>query len=90
MLEESERDATIVGQALQVVSFDKAAVTEVICCRTPSELRNLKRAYFSKYSSQLLQEITSSNLRFNGNHKEVPPPPPPPPTPNYFRFIKLL
>ncbi|KAJ8646837.1 hypothetical protein MRB53_008585 [Persea americana] len=71
MLEESERDATIVWQALQVTSFDKAAVTEVICSRTPSQLCDIQRAYRTKFSSQLLQEINSSNVRFFGHHKEL-------------------
>ncbi|RWR75113.1 annexin D5-like protein [Cinnamomum micranthum f. kanehirae] len=71
MLEESERDATIVWQALQVTSFDKAAVTEVICSRTPSQLCNIQQAYRTKFSPQLLQEINSSNLRFYGHHKEL-------------------
>ncbi|RWR75112.1 Annexin D5 [Cinnamomum micranthum f. kanehirae] len=39
LLNESERDATIVWLSLQMASFDKAAVTEVICSRTPSQLR---------------------------------------------------
>ncbi|XXG51245.1 hypothetical protein AAC387_Pa02g5060 [Persea americana] len=71
LLNESERDATIVWQSLQVTSLDKAAVTEVICSRTPSQLRSLKQAYFTKYGSRLLEDISASTFRFNGYHKEL-------------------
>ncbi|KAJ8646839.1 hypothetical protein MRB53_008587 [Persea americana] len=71
MLEESERDAAIVWHALRVTPFDEAAITEVICSRTPSQLCNIQRAYLTKFSSQLLQEINSSNASFFGHHKEL-------------------
>ncbi|XXG51268.1 hypothetical protein AAC387_Pa02g5082 [Persea americana] len=58
LMEESERDATIVWQSLQPKSLDKAALNEVICSRTPSQIRNLKRAYFTYFKSELSKDIT--------------------------------
>ncbi|KAJ8646851.1 hypothetical protein MRB53_008599 [Persea americana] len=58
LMVESERDATIVWQSLQRKSLDKAALNEVICSRTPSQIRNLKRAYFTYFKSKLSKDIT--------------------------------
>ncbi|RWR75109.1 annexin D5-like protein [Cinnamomum micranthum f. kanehirae] len=71
LLEESERDATIVWQSLQLMSLDKVALAEVICSRTLSQIRSLKRAYFTYFKSELSKDIVSSTLLINSNTKEL-------------------
>ncbi|XP_058079225.1 annexin D5-like isoform X1 [Magnolia sinica] len=68
MLDPAERDATIVGQALTLTSLDLTALTEVICSRTPSEIRLFKKAYFQKYGSQIEDDLS---LKTYFSHKKL-------------------
>ncbi|XP_058079185.1 annexin D5-like isoform X2 [Magnolia sinica] len=68
MLDPVERDATIVGKALTLTTLNLDAATEVICSRTPSQVRLFKEAYFKKYGTQLDSDISS---RTKGNHKKL-------------------
>ncbi|XP_058079368.1 annexin D5-like isoform X1 [Magnolia sinica] len=68
MLDPAERDATIVGQALTLTSLDLIALTEVICSRTPSEIRLFKKAYFQKYGTQINDDLDFKTYTY---HKKL-------------------
>ncbi|OIW17341.1 hypothetical protein TanjilG_22453 [Lupinus angustifolius] len=65
------RDAIILRQALSPQSgpiVDNQAITEVVCSRTPSQLRRLKEVYLSLYHSYLDRDIENQT---NGDHKKL-------------------
>ncbi|RZC03391.1 Annexin D5 [Glycine soja] len=66
------RDAKVVRKALTISVVDNQAITEIICSRTPSQLRRLKEVYLSTYHSYLEQDIESKT---SGDHKKVLDPP---------------
>ncbi|CAI8605385.1 unnamed protein product [Vicia faba] len=62
------RDAKITKSALTSSVVDNQAITEIICSRTPSQLRRLKEVYLSNYHSPLEHDI--ENLT-SGDHKKL-------------------
>ncbi|KAG4400973.1 hypothetical protein AAZX31_07G162700 [Glycine max] len=62
------RDAKVVRKALTISVVDNQAITEIICSRTPSQLRRLKEVYLSTYHSYLEQDIESKT---SGDHKKL-------------------
>lgn len=62
------RDATILRQALTAPLVDDQAITEVICSRTPSQIRQFKDVYLSTYHSYLEQDIEKQT---SGDHKKL-------------------
>ncbi|CAL0308397.1 unnamed protein product [Lupinus luteus] len=65
------RDAIILRQALSTQSgpiVDNQAITEIVCSRTPSQLRRLKEVYLSQYHSYLERDIENQT---NGDHKKL-------------------
>lgn len=67
------RDATIARQALTAPVVDFQAITEVICSRTPSQIRRFKEVYLSTFHSHLEQDI---EIQTSGDHKKVLDPSP--------------
>ncbi|KAM7270672.1 hypothetical protein ACFE04_029886 [Oxalis oulophora] len=71
MPEPVTRDATILRQSIGGVVVDHKdmrAATEIICSRTPSQLRKIKQAYYSTFGDYLDIELESST---SGNHKQL-------------------
>lgn len=66
--EPHERDAEIVRGALFGSSLDVDTLTEVICTRPSTELRNVREAYRSRYMSGLDEDVS---FKINGSLKEV-------------------
>lgn len=63
------RDAVIARKALTTTPvFDNQAITEIICSRTPSQLRRLKEVYLSTYHSYIEHDIENQT---SGDHKKV-------------------
>jgi len=65
------RDAKVARKALTKPVVDNQAITEIICSRTPSQLRRLKEVYLSNYHSPLEHDIENQT---SGDHKKVLPP----------------
>jgi len=65
------RDAKVARKALTSPVVDNQAITEIICSRTPSQLRRLKEVYLSNYHSPLEHDIENQT---SGDHKKVLPP----------------
>ncbi|TYH73696.1 hypothetical protein ES332_D05G347100v1 [Gossypium tomentosum] len=68
MHEPGERDAFILKKALKGAVKDQKAVTEIVCSRTPSQIGQLKRAYFSNVGSNLEDDIEAE---LSGEHKKL-------------------
>ena len=68
MHEPGARDAYILKHALRGTVKDHKAVTEMICFRTPSQIGQLKRAYFTNVGTNLEDDIESEA---SGHHKKV-------------------
>ncbi|KAK7295896.1 hypothetical protein VNO77_42225 [Canavalia gladiata] len=62
------RDATVIRQALTSSLVDNQAITEVICSRSPSQLRQMKEVYLSTYHSELEKDIENQT---SGDHKKL-------------------
>lgn len=62
------RDAIIVRSALTAPVVDNQAITEIICSRTPSQLRRMKELYLSTYHSPIEHDIENQT---SGDHKKV-------------------
>ncbi|MED6120037.1 hypothetical protein PIB30_017287 [Stylosanthes scabra] len=63
------RDAVIIKKALKSSPVvDYQAVTEVICSRTPSQIRRFKDAYLSTYHTNLEEDIEK---QISGDHKKM-------------------
>ncbi|CAL5207786.1 unnamed protein product [Lathyrus oleraceus] len=62
------RDAKITRSALTSSVVDNQATTEIICSRTPSQLRRLKEVYLSNYHSPLERDIENQT---SGDHKKL-------------------
>ncbi|KAL2347831.1 hypothetical protein Fmac_001831 [Flemingia macrophylla] len=62
------RDAKIARKALTTPVVDNQAITEVICSRTPSQIRRTKEVYLSTYHSALEKDIENYT---NGDHKKA-------------------
>ncbi|TMW86907.1 hypothetical protein EJD97_020712 [Solanum chilense] len=62
------RDATIVRQALSGVVVDLRAATEVICSRTPSQIKYFKQIYYTMNGVYLEHDIES---RTSDDHKKL-------------------
>ncbi|XP_057445121.1 annexin D5-like isoform X2 [Lotus japonicus] len=63
------RDAVIARKALTTTPvFDNQAITEIICSRTPSQLRRLKEVYLSTYHSYIEHDIENQT---SGDHKKL-------------------
>ncbi|TKY69192.1 Annexin D5 [Spatholobus suberectus] len=62
------RDVKVVRKALTASVVDNQAIIEVICSRTPSQLRRLKEVYLSTYHSYLEHGIESQT---SGDHKKL-------------------
>ncbi|KAG4906252.1 hypothetical protein AAZX31_20G011100 [Glycine max] len=62
------RDAKVVRKALTASVVDNQALTEIICSRTPSQLRRLKEVYLSTYHSYLEQDIENKT---SGDYKKL-------------------
>ncbi|KAK7310403.1 hypothetical protein RJT34_07897 [Clitoria ternatea] len=62
------RDATIMHKALTKSVVDNQAITEVICSRSPSQLRRLKEVYYVTYHSELEHDIEKQT---SGDHKKL-------------------
>lgn len=62
------RDAKVLRKALTPSIVDNQAITEVICSRTPSQLRQVKEVYLTIYHSDLEKDIESQT---SGDHKKV-------------------
>ncbi|XP_027362003.1 annexin D5-like [Abrus precatorius] len=62
------RDAYVAKRALTAKVVDNQAITEIICSRTPSQLRRLKEVYLSTYHSNLEGDIESQT---SGDHKKL-------------------
>ncbi|KAK7273978.1 hypothetical protein RIF29_15047 [Crotalaria pallida] len=65
------RDATILRQALTAQSgrvIDFQAITEIICSRTPSQIRRFKEVYLSSYHSNIEHDIEKQT---SGDHKKL-------------------
>lgn len=69
MHEPGARDANILKHALRGTVKDHKAITEIICSRTPSQIGQLKRAYFSNVGANLEDDI---GAEASGHHKKVP------------------
>ena len=67
------RDATILRKALTTPVVDYQAITEVICSRTPSQIRRFKDVYLSTYHAHLEKDIENQT---SGDHKKVLDPSP--------------
>ncbi|KAK0575311.1 hypothetical protein LWI29_037110 [Acer saccharum] len=50
------------------ISTDHKGSTDIICSRTPSQLRQLKQAYYSIFQIQLMQDIEKEA---HGDHKKL-------------------
>ncbi|CAI9096880.1 OLC1v1033122C2 [Oldenlandia corymbosa var. corymbosa] len=61
------RDATIVGRALRI-DIDLRAATEVICSRTPTQIRHFKQIYYSIFGAYLEHDIENQTT---GDHKKL-------------------
>ncbi|GMI83453.1 ANNEXIN ARABIDOPSIS THALIANA 5, annexin 5 [Hibiscus trionum] len=68
MHEPGERDSFILKKALKGTVKDQRAVTEIICARNPSEIGQLKRAYY-KYVGTNLEDHLEEEL--SGDHKKL-------------------
>ncbi|XWS34367.1 hypothetical protein CRYUN_Cryun21dG0033200 [Craigia yunnanensis] len=68
MHEPGARDAYILKHALRGTVKDHKAVTEIICSRTPSQIGQLKRAYFTNVGTNLEDDIESEA---SGHHKKL-------------------
>ncbi|KAM0026105.1 putative Annexin superfamily [Helianthus debilis subsp. tardiflorus] len=66
MPDPARRDADILHEALHT-NIDLKAVTEVICCRTPSQLLHLKHLYVSLFGVYLEHDIQSQT---SGDHEK--------------------
>ncbi|XP_061354290.1 annexin D5-like [Gastrolobium bilobum] len=63
------RDASIARQALTAAPVvDCQAITEIICSRTPSQLRRLKEVYLSTFHSPLEHDIENQT---SGDYKKL-------------------
>ncbi|XP_004513248.1 annexin D5-like [Cicer arietinum] len=62
------RDAIIVRSALTAPVVDNQAITEIICSRTPSQLRRMKELYLSTYHSPIEHDIENQT---SGDHKKL-------------------
>lgn len=62
------RDAKLLKKALKKTVTDHKASTDIICSRSPSQLRQLKQAYSSLFNVQLTQAIEKEA---HGDHKRV-------------------
>ncbi|RDY01854.1 Annexin D5, partial [Mucuna pruriens] len=69
------RDAKVARKALTTPVVDNQAITEVICSRTPSQIRKLKDVYQSTYYTPLEKDIESHT---SGHYKKVLDPSPTP------------
>ncbi|XVF85545.1 hypothetical protein PTKIN_Ptkin17bG0125800 [Pterospermum kingtungense] len=68
MHEQGARDAHILKHALRGTVKDHKAITEIICSRTPSQIGQLKRAYFTHVGANLDDDIESEA---SGHHKKL-------------------
>ncbi|XP_020206330.1 annexin D5 [Cajanus cajan] len=62
------RDAKVARKALTTPVVDNQAITEVICSRTPSQIRRMKEVYLSTYHSELEKDIENQT---SGDHKKL-------------------
>ncbi|KAK4860334.1 hypothetical protein QYF36_021452 [Acer negundo] len=63
------RDALMLKEALKgTISTDHKGSTDIICSRTPCQLRQLKQAYYSIFQIQLMQDIEKEA---HGDHKKL-------------------
>ncbi|KAK4261849.1 hypothetical protein QN277_004792 [Acacia crassicarpa] len=60
MDEPANRDATVARQALTSPLVDYQAITEVICSRSPSQIRRFKEVYQKVYHTRLERDIEDS------------------------------
>lgn len=68
MPDPATRDANIVRHALEG-DVDLKAATEVICSRTPSQMRQFKQIYFSSFDVDLEDDLATKLS--SGDHKKV-------------------
>ncbi|XVE85562.1 hypothetical protein DITRI_Ditri17bG0100200 [Diplodiscus trichospermus] len=68
MHEPGARDAHIMKSALKGTVKDLRAVSEMICSRTPSQIGQLKRAYFTNFGNSLEEDIESET---SSHHKKL-------------------
>ncbi|GMI90229.1 ANNEXIN ARABIDOPSIS THALIANA 5, annexin 5 [Hibiscus trionum] len=66
--EPGERDAFILKKALKGTVKDQRAVTEIICSRSPSQIGQLKRAYFTNVGTNLEDHVEEE---LSGDHKKL-------------------
>jgi annexin A7/11 len=62
------RDATILKQALTGDVTDLRAATEVVCSRTPSQLRVVRQAYRARFGCHVEHDVTE---RTSGDHQRL-------------------
>ncbi|KAI4313647.1 hypothetical protein L6164_026606 [Bauhinia variegata] len=68
ILDPSTRDATALKQAISGPVPDLQAITEIICSRSPSQIRRFKEIYLSQFRLYLEKEIEEVA---SGDHKKL-------------------
>ncbi|XP_006659413.1 annexin D5-like [Oryza brachyantha] len=68
VLDPATRDAAILHQALNGDVTDMRAATEVVCSRTPSQMRVVRQAYLSRFGGHLEQHVAA---RASGDHQRL-------------------
>ncbi|XP_010551232.1 PREDICTED: annexin D5 isoform X2 [Tarenaya hassleriana] len=68
MPEPVARDVSILKHALRGAATDHKAITEIICTRSGSQLREIKQIYFNTFGVSLEHDIQSEA---SGNHKRL-------------------
>ncbi|KAI4357441.1 hypothetical protein L6164_001389 [Bauhinia variegata] len=68
ILDPATRDATALKQAINSPVPDLQAITEVICTRSPSQIRRFKEIYLSQFHSHLEKDIEVTAF---GDHKKL-------------------
>ncbi|KAH9745971.1 Annexin [Citrus sinensis] len=66
--EPAARDANVLKRALRATVTDFKAATDVICSRTPAQLRQLKQVYLINCGARLEHDIESATY---GDHKKL-------------------
>ncbi|CAO2206783.1 unnamed protein product [Urochloa humidicola] len=68
ILDPPSRDATILKQSLTGDITDLRAATELICSRTPSQLRAMRQAYRARFGCYVEHDVTE---RTSGDHQRL-------------------
>ncbi|OEL16009.1 Annexin D5 [Dichanthelium oligosanthes] len=68
ILDPATRDATILKQALTGDITDLRAATEIICSRTPSQLRIVRQTYRARFGCYVEHDVTE---RTSGDHQRL-------------------